>query len=170
MRSTVTDGECRQGTPHTRFFSWICTHEYVHAQCMPQDCVSVRTMVISSMFARERSSSFSGCHSSSLSLPSLSLTSSSTPTSQPTLLDHGITAQYPRKEASGSMAVSTPLTNTLSCRNVHPAAASCDTQIIQRWQLAVAGVLHGATPLEKPALENQRSVVTKSGCCCPRPT
>ena len=63
-----------------------------------------------SVMTNERSSSFLCSHSSPLSLPSLFLSTSSTPTSSITLPDQNTTAPNPRNEAYGSLAIIQPLT------------------------------------------------------------
>ena len=63
------------------------------------------------MFAHERASSFSCSHASPLSFPSLSLTTSSTLTSQQTLPDQETTAPNQRNEVYGFLAISTPPTS-----------------------------------------------------------
>ena len=62
------------------------------------------------MMTHQCSSSFLCSHSSPLSLPSLFLSTSSTPTSSITLPDQNTTAPNPRNEARGSLAIIQPLT------------------------------------------------------------
>ena len=73
-------------------------------------CVPDRTIFMPSMMTHERLSMFRGSHSSPLTLPSLFLSTSSTPTAQITLPDQNTTAPNPRNEAYGSLAISQPLT------------------------------------------------------------
>ena len=112
MKSAVADGEWVQTEKlHTRLFSHaLCTHDCVLTPHNGSNRVRSRVIHMSSMFAHERSSSFSCCHSSPLTLPSYP----GTPPRLWLLSRHCRIRRPPtrflRNEAYGSMAIFTPLT------------------------------------------------------------
>ena len=109
MKSTVTDGECRQIHLTRDFFSGTFIHEFT-PHCGSSVCVRDRTIFMPSVMTHERSSSLLCSHSSPLSLPALFLSTSSTPTSSITLPDQNTTAPNPRNEPYGFLAIIQPLT------------------------------------------------------------
>ena len=101
---------CVNRTPsHAYFLAHSFAHMHLHGS-RSSVCVSDRTIHIPSMFAHERSSSFSRSHTTPLTLLSSSSTTSSTIISHITLPINKPCAQDPQNEEYGSVAKTTSST------------------------------------------------------------